>query len=429
MNKNVAVIRENLVASIGVFIVAIPLSVGIALASGASAASGMVAAVIGGILVGSLAGAPLVVSGPAAGLAALSFQIVQTHGIVGLAGITVLGGIFQILFGLVRSGTLFTKVPLGVLKGMLAAIGLLILAGQLHVIAGGKVPSGFIAGLAALPSSFGTVVAQNSINSWAVVICGLVGVSIQVVWPMLSPRLQWIPGALPAVLVVTAASLLWEMPRVVSAPIFGHMAEGMSSILGAATRHNILIWLPAAIGLAVVASAETLLTARAVDALALAKRGSSAPKPALLNRELFAQGAGNLVSGFFGGLPITGVIVRSAANVSFGARDRSSAILHGCWILLFVAAMPHVLELVPLTVLASVLVVTGWKLFDPRQLRALWRSSKVEGASWLVTCISIVMTNLLTGLGIGLAFALLVRAPMWVLNFRNSKERELSPAR
>ena len=253
--------RADLVASLGVFIIAVPLSLGIALASGAPAGAGLIAAVIGGIVVGLLAGAPLVVSGPAAGLTALVFQYVMTHGIVGLAIITVLAGFLQIALGAARVGKVFNVVPAPMLSGMLAAIGLMIAAGQLHVLVGAKVPSGFLSGIASIPSVLTS--SLSTIDGWTIAGLGLLAIAIQVLWPKLGRKAQFIPGALPAVVIVSLLAIPLSMPRVEIASLFTTSVDAINAMVAYPWNSGFGALFIAAVGLALVASAETLLTARA----------------------------------------------------------------------------------------------------------------------------------------------------------------------
>jgi len=390
--------RADFMASLGVFIVAVPLSIGIALASGAPPAAGLIAAIIGGIAVGIFTGAPLVVSGPAAGLAALVFEFVNKYGLEGLAYITILGGILQIVFGAVKVGKVFTYVPKAVLNGMLAAIGVLIAAGQLHVMLGLGVPKSFTQGIVSLPVFFlETLSAQGLFPP--VLILGLLAIILQVSWAKTSFN-KIIPAALPSVIIVTLVSLFFTLPRVEIAPIFSSVATSSTGFFNNLSFDNIWLYIGPALVLAIIASAETLLTARAVDDLAGAEKSSN------LNQELLAQGVGNTLSGIVGGLPITGVIVRSGANVTFGAKTRVSTIMHGVWVLLFVGLFPALLEAIPLTALAAVLIVTGFKLINPIAVFNLSRRNYKYFLMWAATFFGIIFTNLLYGLGIGIFAAI-----------------------
>jgi MFS superfamily sulfate permease-like transporter len=386
--------REDLIASLVVFIIAVPLSLGIALASGASPAAGLITAVIGGIMAGLLAGAPLGVTGPAAGMTALVFQLIQGYGLEGLAVITCFAGLMQIGLGLARAGKFFLLIPHAVLEGVLTAIGFIILVGQLHVLAGAPMPTSFFNGLVGLPTSL--------MNFGPVFFCGLLAIGIQLFWNTKLKKLHWIPGALPAVVIVTALSLLWEMPRVELEELLPLVRSSTARFFSLDWFAQSLTYLAPAIGVAVVASAESLLTARAVDTLVEDRPGF---RPANLNRELSAQGAANLVSGAIGGLPMTAVMVRSAANVNSGAQTRWSTVLHGAWIATFVSLLPNVISKVPLTALAAVLVLTGYKLLNlPRLVHEL-RVERKKGILWVMTSALVLSTDLLTGLVSALAVA------------------------
>ncbi len=396
--------KSDFLASFGVFVIAIPLSIGIALASGAPPASGLIAAILGGIAVGVFSGAPLVVSGPAAGLAALIFELVSKYGIAGLAFTTFLAGVLQFTFGIFKWGKVFSYVPKAVLGGMLAAIGIIIAGSQLHVLVGKPVPSSFLSGVIEFPSlligSFG-----GSSFIAPVLICGLLAIGIQLGWKKVS-FLKSIPAALPAVFLVTLFSLFFEMPRVEIAPVLDTAISSATKFGSMFSIDNIWLYIGPALVLAIIASAETLLTARAVDDIV------DDSKPSNLNQELLAQGFGNAASGLLGGLPLTGVIVRSGANVSFGAKTRTSTILHGFWVLLFVGLFPFILEAIPLTALAAILIITGFKLLNAPQVIAQTKKDYSYGVLWVSTCIGIMATNLLVGLLIGLGVAV-------AFNFKN----------
>lgn len=399
--------NRDWISSLVVFIVAIPLSLGISLASGVPLMSGMIAAITGGVVVGLLSGAPLSVSGPAAGLTVLVYGIVQQHGVLGLAIVTLMTGALQMLMAALRVGRVFALVPEGVLKGMLAAIGAIITLGQMHILMGAPMPSDPATALARMPASLQQSLQPENPGLLSfmapVLFCGLIAIAIQYLWKHVPRKIGWLPAPLAAVLIVTPLSLLWPMSRI--------ELDSFGSIIGSAAQHVVsLSWLTdfpglllAALGLTLVASAESLLTARAVDLLQI-KRDGSCP-PAQLNRELMAQGAGNFLSGFLGGLPITSVIVRSAANIDAGAKTRWSTILHGTWILLAVLFFAQALEFIPLTVLASILIVTGIKLLNPQGLIQTWQKDRMQATHWIVTLVAILATNLLTGLAIGLGWA------------------------
>lgn len=392
-------VLSDLLASAVVFVVALPLSLGIALASGAPMAAGLIAAVVGGVLAGALAGAPMVVTGPAAGLTALVLQMVQQHGWVAVTGIGVMAGIGQLIMGAFRVGKLIEKVPETVVEGMLAAIGLLIFTGQLYVLAGLEPIGTFLENISGLSQAF------SSIDPRALLI-GLLGVIMQLLLPKLVGYPRWLPSVIPAVVFATLAGLWWEIPRVEFEPVLD-TARGHSSQLFSLVTEDpwgrLIAWIPPALTLAIVASAETLLTARGVDKL-MQLQGQSPPAPRL-NQELFAQGTANVASGVLGGLPMTGVIVRSAVNVQAGGISRLSTILHGVWVAAFVLLFPGLLRIIPLSVLASVLVVTGVRLLHLRVLVHRWKSAPRDAAVVWATLGAIASTDLLRGLGVGLVCA------------------------
>ncbi len=403
--------RRDLLASLVVFVVALPLSLGIALASGGSLASGLISAIVGGLVVGALSGAPLTVSGPAAGLSALVFQLIQQHGITGLAIITIIAGVIQVSLGALGWGRAISWIPKPVLEGTLSAIGLIIMLGQLHVLMGQPIPKSPVAAILSLDESVGRSIASPEGGAWIapVLACGLLGIAVELAWRQLAKRsksgpaafIALIPAALPAVVIATLASLSYLMPRVELSAFAPVVTENLSSLRAALANAPWFDLTLAAAGLAFVASAESLLTARAVATYS----PEAAKVPLNLNRELVAQGVGNTIAGVAGGIPITAVMVRSAANVDSGARSRWSTILHGAWILAFVALLPSVLEKIPLTALAAVLILTGFKLLQiPKFLEAA-RTHRSEALIWVATAGAILATDLLKGLIIGMAFA------------------------
>lgn len=398
--------KEDWFSSLVVFIVAIPLSLGIAVASGAPPAAGMIAGIIGGIVVGLLAGAPLTVTGPAAGLSAIVLQLIQQYGLAGLAVITVLAGLFQFGFGVLKGGRVINLIPKPVLEGTLAAIGVIILIGQVHVMLGLAPPKSVLKAVLGVDDTVRGLASHAGVLL-PVAGCGLLGLAIQIGWPKIAKRLAWIPAALPAVILVTLISLNWDMQRVELTPLLPTMKEGFRSLLSEFTSAGIAGYILPAFMLAIVAAAETLLTARGIDVVAANRPGF---KPADLNRELVAQGAGNTISGLIGGLPMTSVMVRSMANVTSGAKTRWSTVLHGAWIAVFLVLFPAILMKVPLTALASVLIITAVRLLNLRGFQATLARSRMDAGLWLGTTVAILSTDLLKGLGIALAGVMLLRA-------------------
>lgn len=390
---------SDLLSSVVVFLVALPLCLGIAVACGLPPAAGLGAGIVGGLVVGSLSGCPLQVTGPAAGLVTIVWEILRAHGPEGLAVATLLAGALQIALGLLGLGQWFRAVSPAVVKGMLSGIGVAIFASQFHVMFDLAPQASALANLRAAPGTLLKLLSEPAVVPAA--LCGAVTIAATALWGWRRPRaLDRVPAQLVG---VVAASLLAGVAgfavRFVAVPsdLLGSLA-----VLSPAKAAAAFSWplLGAAITIALVASAETLLTAAAVDQM------HSGPRTRY-DKEVVAQGAGNLVAGMLGLIPVTGVIVRSAANVQAGARTRRSAQLHGLWLLLFVVLAPKLLGLIPVASLAGVLVFTGAKLMSPKTAKELLAVGKGELAVYLATVAAIVGTNLLTGIIVGLALATL----------------------
>lgn len=393
---------RDLLASIVVFLVALPLCMGISIASGVPPALGLITGIVGGLVVGFLAGSPLQVSGPAAGLAVIVWQLVQTHGIEMLGTIVLAAGLIQLLAGSLKWGQYFRAVAPPVIYGMLAGIGVLIFAAQFHVMVDDNPKGTGIQNLISIPQSIykGIVPGDGTFHHLAAIV-GLVTIGSIVLWTKLRPsKLAFVPPTLVAVVLATLLAFVVEFPiKYIDVP--SNLLDGAiwptAATLG---RLFDLSVIGTALALALIASAETLLCATAVDRMHTGPRTD-------FDRELRAQGIGNLICGVFGALPMTGVIVRSSANVQAGARTRASAILHGAWILAFVIALPAALRLVPTACLAALLVYTGYKLVDVASIRALAKYGRVPVAIYSATLIGIVATDLLTGVLIGVGLSVL----------------------
>lgn len=390
-------LKSDFLSSLVVFIIAIPLTLGIAMASGAPVESAIVAAIIGGIVVGLLSGAPLVVSGPAAGLVTIVYQNIQDHGLQGLFIITLLAGALQMAMSLFKLGTLFEKFPKLVLKGMLTAIGLIIINSQLHVLIGHSAAGSFTDVLKKL------ILNLQSAHVPTLAL-GLLAITCLFYFKDKMPtKLKFIPVALPVVIIGTLVSLFIDVKRITISDSFASGVSHSFRNFDFSQLLNIQFLTPLilpAIVLAVVASAESLLTAKAIS-------DSPASKNTSLNKELFAQGAGNLLSGLLSGLPITGVIVRSAANINSGAKTRMSTILHSVWILMFVILFTGLLAKIPLVLLSSVLIATGINLLNMGYWLSMLKSAesefKINFGIGFITILSILFISLLNGLIIGLA--------------------------
>lgn len=527
-------IQHDFMASIVVFLVALPLCMGIAIASGVPVSAGLITGIVGGIVVGSLAGCPLQVSGPAAGLTVIVYEIVQRFGLEMLGLIVLVAGLMQAAAGLMKLGQWFRAVSPAVIRGMLAGIGLLILGSQFHVMMDDKPKGNGAVNLVTIPQTVWNNLAWPQLNERPVrqaraealrrladvyqdqldiekrlqefvreevalseaaiqqqfdrmagrlmkkqegvvqklsgvteliqqagpgrnngeraqriqeasgaalaasrqaldslrqgdpeaalerqkeavaaldellaalknhtlaALIGLVTIVAIVAWPSLAPKkVQFIPAPLVAVVLATAIAAIVALPV-----LYVDTPDNLIDELRLPTWTLILSapWmavLQSALLLAAVASAETLLCATAVDQMHTGPRTQ-------YDRELFAQGVGNTICGFLGALPMTGVIVRSSANVLSGGRTRLSAILHGIWLLIFVVLLGSLLRMIPTSALAAVLVYTGYKLVNVKSIKQLWQYGRGEVVVYLATVGTIVATDLLTGVSVGIGLA------------------------
>ncbi len=384
-------LRRDILASIVVFLVAVPLSLGIALASGAPIMAGLIAAAVGGIVVGFFGGAPLQVSGPAAGLTVLVYGVVQQFQdwrIVCL--VTVLAGLIQLAFGFAKVARSALAITPAVVHGMLAGIGVVITLAQLHVVLGGRPESSALKNLQALPSQIADLHTPAAI-------LGLATIAILLGWLYVPKKLKMIPGALVAVTVATVASIVFKLDvKRVDLPENLLNSFALPLIPASSLWTAVLV---SALTIAIVASVESLLSAVATDKMHTYPRAD-------LDRELVGQGLANTVSGLLGGLPVTGVIVRSSANIQSGATSRRSAILHGAWVVVFVALLGSLIEQIPLCVLAGLLVFVGVRLVSMEHIRDLRRHGELP--VYLVTLGGVVFKDLLVGVGIGLALSIVL---------------------
>jgi MFS superfamily sulfate permease-like transporter len=409
-------LKNDFPASIVVFLVALPLCLGIALASGAPLFSGIIAGIIGGTVVALLSGSPLGVSGPAAGLAVIVLNAIQELGVFeSFLMAVVLAGVFQLILGFMKAGVIGYYFPSSVIKGMLSGIGIIIILKQIpHAFGYDKDPEGDFA--------FNQVDGQNTFSE-------------------IFNMLDFIsPGALTIAAISLAILILWERPfmkkmsftNIIQGPLVAVLAGvflniAFTSMDGFALKADQMVRIPVAdsfmgffelftfpdfsqianpeiwsiaITLAVVASLETLLCVEATDKLDPYKRVTPT------NRELIAQGTGNVVSGLIGGLPITQVIVRSSANIQSGGKTKASAFIHGIMLLVSAMAIPTLLNLIPLASLAAILFVVGYKLAKPKVFKEMYQMGRAQFIPFIVTILGIVFTDLLIGIGLGLVVAI-----------------------
>ncbi len=406
-------LKYDLPAGLVVFLIAVPLCLGIALASGAPLFSGLIAGIIGGVLIGMLSDSQTSVSGPAAGLTAVTLVALQQLGAWPTFLLAVaLAGVFQLALGFARAGSVANFFPSNVIKGMLTAIGIIIIMKQIpHALGFDQDSEGDEAffekdGSNTLSSLWHSI--TDVIHPGALVVA-LVAIAILIIAerPAVKQKLGFLPGAL---LAVFASVLLNELFKTLGDPWAirtSHLVNlpivtNVSGFLGLFTLpdfsqwNNPKVW-TVALTICAVASVETLLCLEAVDKIDPQRRHSSP------NRELKAQGLGNLLSGMIGGLPITSVIVRSSANVNAGARTKMAAVIHGMLLLICVLAIPFILNLIPLSALAAVLILTGYKLAKISIFKEMWNNGKYQWWPYIITVVAVVFTDLLTGVGIGLA--------------------------
>jgi len=426
-NNFFSTFKNDLPASIVVFFVALPLCLGIALASGAPLFSGLIAGIVGGIVVGSLSGSKIGVSGPAAGLAAIVLTAIGTLGSYeNFLLAVVLGGLIQMLFGVLKAGIIGYYFPSSVIKGMLTGIGIIIILKQIpHFFGYHGAPEGDFAffqldGENTFSGIFKTI---DYINVGSLVI-GLVSLAILILWETVLTKKAKIFRIIQGPLVAVAVGILFYLntdsilnlqiasSQMVSVPI----PDSVDSFFGQFSFPNfnaifqLDIWI-VAFSIALVASLETLLCVEATDRLDPHKNVTPT------NRELLAQGVGNIVSGMVGGLPITQVIVRSSANIQSGGRSKASAIIHGIFLLLSVMAIPGLLNMIPLSVLAAILLIVGYKLAKPALFVKMFKMGWIQFVPFLITIIGIVFVDLLKGIGFGLGVGIIV---ILIKSYQNS---------
>jgi len=419
--------KQDFPASIVVFFVAIPLCLGIALASGAPLFSGLIAGIIGGIIVGALSGSQIGVSGPAAGLAAIVLTAISTlGGFENFLLAVVLGGVIQIVFGLLKAGIIGYYFPSSVIKGMLTGIGIIIILKQIpHFFGYDPDPEGNLAFMQADgENTFSALISMMQNIRIGPTLIAIAGLAILILWETVLTKKAKIFKLIQGPLVAVAIGILYYVltlghetfgiskDHLVTVPV----PEDFNSFLGQFSFPNFnaitnpAIWITA-FTLALVASLETLLCVEATDKLDPRKRVTPT------NRELLAQGTGNILSGLIGGLPITQVIVRSSANIQSGGRSKLSAIIHGFLLLISVLLIPGLLNMIPLSVLAAILLIVGYKLAKPALFKDMYKMGWKQFVPFIVTILGIIFTDLLIGIGMGLAVGVIV---ILIKSYQNS---------
>lgn len=407
-------LKYDFPASVVVFLVALPLCLGIAMASGAPLLAGIVTGVVGGIVVASISKSPLSVSGPAAGLTVIVLGAIEKLGAYETFLLAVvIAGIVQLILGIIKAGMIGNYFPSAVILGMLAAIGITIILKQIPLAFGMTEAHAFEIDNGGGISSFKDTI-LNGINWGATIIC-LVSLALLIYWPKIKGANK-VPAPLMVVILGIAIAYALQgsgmgltSSHFVVIPIVDSFQE-FTQLFAFPDFSQILnkdVWITA-ITIAIIASLETLLSIEAIDKLDPFKRNTPT------NRELIAQGVGNVTSGFLGGLPMTSVIVRSSANVQAGGRTRQSAMLHGLWLLVALLAIPNIINLIPLASLAAILLHTGYKLAKPSLFKAMYRKGLDQFIPFFVTITAVVFTDLLMGVGIGILVAIfyIIRANM-----------------
>ena len=389
-------LKSDIPASIVVFFVAIPLCLGIALASGAPLISGLIAGIIGGLVVGAISGSQVGVSGPAAGLAAIVLTAIGDLGFENFLLAVVLGGIIQLVFGIAKAGVIGYYFPSSVIKGMLTGIGLIIILKQIP----------YFFGFNATDSE--DIFSQISYGSTLI---AAISMGILLLWDLVLTKkakiFQLIQGPLVAVVVgiiyavTTNGDAVWGIAssQMVSVPT--NVAELDFIVFpNFSAISSVNVWI-VAFTIALVASLETLLCVEATDKIDPEKRVT--PK----NRELIAQGVGNIASGMIGGLPVTQVIVRSSANIQSGGKTKMAAVIHGLFLVVSVVTIPFLLNKIPLSVLAAILLIVGYKLAKPALFKSMYQLGWKQFIPFVITIAGIIFTDLLVGIGLGVLFGIL----------------------
>ncbi|AZQ73450.1 SulP family inorganic anion transporter [Streptomyces luteoverticillatus] len=410
-------LRRDALASLVVFLVALPLCVGVAVASGVPAELGLITGIVGGLVVGALPGSTFQVSGPAAGLTVLVFEAVKEFGLGALGVIVLATGVLQLALGALRFGRWFRAISVAVVQGMLAGIGLVLVLGQLYTMAGARQPGSGLAKIAGLPGLVADAVTDRGrLTACAV---GVGTIAVLVLWRRLPAKARLVPAPLVAVAAATAVTAAAGLD-IAHVEVKGLTDAIQPPGLNDLTSLGSVTVLGTVLAFTLIASAESLFSAAAVDRMHQGPRTH-------YDKELLAQGVGNTVCGALGALPMTAVIVRSAANVQAGAKTSLSRVLHGVWLLIFAVALPAAIGVIPLAALAGVLVHAGCKLVPVKEIGPLWREHRGEALVLAATAIAIVTTSMFEGVVLGLLLAVVKTA--WEVSHVHVETHELTGGR
>ncbi len=429
-----AYLKSDIQAGLVVFLVALPLCLGIALASGAPLFAGIISGVIGGVVVGALSNSNLSVTGPAAGLTAIVISSISTLGSYETFLLAVvLSGLLQMLLGIAKAGSISNYFPSNVIEGMLTAIGVIIILKQLpHAIGYDADNEGdfFFIEKSTGHNTFSSLIDAINYSHPGAILVTLLSLIILISFNKIDflKRIKVIPGALVAVVagvvlneifVSSGSSLAIGGDHLVKLPVAASMDGFLSQFASPdfSAYSNPDVWI-VAVTIAVVASIETLLCIEASDKLDPLKRVTNT------NRELLAQGTGNIVSGLIGGIPMTSVIVRTSANINSGGRTKIATISHGVFLLLAVITIPFILNKIPLACLAAILLMIGYKLASPSVFKHMWANGKYQFIPFIVTVLAVVFTDLLKGVAIGLVVSVffILRANLKLAYFFRKEE-------
>lgn len=430
-------VKTDALSGLVVFLVALPLCLGIAVASGAPPFAGIITGVIGGVVVGFLSNSNVSVSGPAAGLIAIVLAAINNLGYEAFLLSIILAGCFQLILGYAKAGMLSNYIPSGVIEGMLTGIGIIIIKKELpHAIGYDTEHEGDFFSYHIMDKAdqgfWGELIHSFNMAHTGIILITVISIAILVAFQNIAvlKKIKAIPGALVVVIVgivineifrLQGSSYLFDGNHLVNLPISSSLTEFMSQfhLPNFASIVQPAVWVTAAT-IAAVASIETLLCLEAGDKMDPLKRYSNA------NTELKAQGIGNILSGLLGGLPMTSVIVRTTANINAGARTKLSAIIHGLFLLIAALLIPSLLNKIPMACLAAILIMIGLKLASPKVFKHMWQAGWSQFIPFIVTVIGVVGIDLLKGVGIGLAVSILfiLRGNMRLAYFFNSERHK-----